>query len=107
MIVRRSQRRRNYTICPNEIFDAGLKPDAIGILVYLISRPDNWNVSLRMLSKHRQIGREKTQRIINDLIAAGYIKRKRVRDPETNQFAGIEYVVFEDRQAIDEVDADR
>ena len=104
MIVRRGQRRRNYTICPNEIFDAGLKPDAIGILAYLISRPDDWNVSLRMLSKHRQIGRDKTQRIINDLIDAGYVKRKRVRDPETNQFVGIEYVVYEDRQPLDKTD---
>ena len=98
MIVRRQKRRRNYTICPNEIFEARLRPDEVGFLIYLLSRPDDWKVLIRVLEKNWGIGHDTTERIINNLIAAGYISRSRIRDPETKQFVGMEYIVFDERQ---------
>jgi len=42
MIIRRKV-NRNFTVVPNEpVNDTRLSFEALGLLTYLLSRPDNW-----------------------------------------------------------------
>ncbi|GAB4071734.1 hypothetical protein KHC28_00325 [Ancylobacter sonchi] len=96
MIIRRRY-NRNFTVLPNAVVeDDRLSPEALGVLVYLRSRPEAWNVELSHLSERFRIGRDKTQRVVAELVEAGWIKRERTRDPVTRAFNGIDYVVYDE-----------
>lgn len=50
MIIRR-KRTKNFTVINNAIFDDDhLSPESLGVLAHLLSRPNDWSVSLRQLS---------------------------------------------------------
>ncbi|MDF2621769.1 MAG: hypothetical protein K0S00_4428 [Xanthobacteraceae bacterium] len=96
MIIRRRY-NRNFTVLPNAVLDdERLSAEAMGVLCYLRSRPGDWNVELAHLSERFKIGRDKTQRVVAELVDAGWIKRERTRDPVTRAFNGIDYVVYDE-----------
>lgn len=96
MIIRRRY-NRNFTVLPNSVLDDDrLSAEAMGVLCYLRSRPADWNVELAHLSERFKIGRDKTQRVVAELVDAGWIKRERTRDPVTRAFNGIDYVVYDE-----------
>jgi len=103
MIVRRKV-NFNYTVVPNEpINDDRLSFEAIGLLVYLLSRPDHWNVHIEHLRQRGGLGREKMQGLVRELIRHGYIVRERRRDSTTCRFGAFEYVVYDEpRRAVSE-----
>lgn len=70
---------------------------AKGIMLYLLSLPDNWQVYESEITKHATDGLRATRSGIKELIAAGYIHRIQKRT-ETSQFAGYEYIVHESPQ---------
>jgi hypothetical protein len=96
LIIRRRY-NRNFTVLPNSVLDDDrLSAEAMGVLCYLRSRPADWNVELAHLSERFKIGRDKTQRVVAELVDAGWIKRERTRDPVTRAFNGIDYVVYDE-----------
>jgi hypothetical protein len=67
----------NYTTLPNEIFDHGLSLEAVGLLAYLLGRSRNWRVIPKQLCEKFGCGRDKTYRLLDELIAAGFVQRSR------------------------------
>nr|WP_319516725.1 hypothetical protein [uncultured Cohaesibacter sp.] len=102
ILIHRSTPSANYTVVRNEIFDAGLGMEALGLLTYLISRPANWKVSQGQLRKQFGIGRDKLLRILKELEGVGYIVRRRLRDPETKSFQKTEFCVYDQPVADEE-----
>jgi len=91
------KRRHNgcFTVAPNAIFnDRRLSVEAIGVLVYLLSLPNDWRVRLVHLQKKLDIGRQRLQRVMRELIAAGYVERdnEQPRD-DRNKFTSFNYIV--------------
>jgi hypothetical protein len=77
MIVKAKHKKANFFQMNNEpIQDASLSWAARGLLAYLISMPENWEVHLRDLFTRSANGRRPTQAAMNELIAAGYVKKK-------------------------------
>jgi hypothetical protein len=96
MSVVRRHHNSNYTVVPNAIFeDARLSIEAKGVLGYLLSRPHNWTVRLGHVAKTLEVGRDKMQRIFNELIEARYMFRDQRRG-ENQHWGEIEYVVFDE-----------
>ena len=63
MIIRR-KRVRDFTVVGNEVAeDERLSFEALGLLTYLLSRPDNWSVQVKQLCNRGGCGRDKTRRI--------------------------------------------
>jgi hypothetical protein len=84
-----------FVIVPNAVYDdERISIEAKGLLGYLLSRPDNWMVRHKQLQGVLRIGRERLERSIRELIAAGYIDREdeQPRDNE-NRFTSYDYVV--------------
>jgi hypothetical protein len=76
MIVRR-RRTKNFTILENEVVeDERLALDEIGLLTWLRSRPDHWEVSRAHIGKRFKIGRDKVARIFQSLIECGWMVRE-------------------------------
>jgi len=55
--------------------DNRLSFEARGLMAYLLSKPDNWEISPKELQDAGACGRERVYRILNELIKFGYLKR--------------------------------
>ena len=92
MIIR-AKRVRNFTILGNEIFSSNLSLPAIGLLAFILSKPDHWDVLPAVLWKMFQGkeggGKQKIYNIINELIDGGWVKRIKHGDGR------VEYRVFD------------
>lgn len=101
MSIRRAPRpKNNFTIVHNRIFEHGiLSFGAMGFLCFLLSKPDNWAVSVPACAKvtqgtRRASGRDAIYGLLDELIAAGYIDRNDLRD-EGGKRTGVEYLVHD------------
>jgi hypothetical protein len=75
---------------------------AKGLWAYLISRPDNWRVSVLHLSKiytgkNRGNGEKGVRAALAELIEEGYVFPEKIRGEE-GKFGGLNYVVYESKQ---------
>src|SRR5690349_21207806 len=86
----------DFTVIINDCFnDETLSGEEIGLLVFLLSRPPNWNVRLPALKKRMRWGRDKTYDVLNSLADKGYIERRQERDSRTGAFGKVEYLVYD------------
>ena len=95
-MIQRSARTGNFTILGNGIFtDNALSFEAMGLLAYLLSKPDNWSIHPRALSKategsDQRRGMGKIYDLLNVLIAAGYVVRFKRANGE------VDYIVYDE-----------
>lgn len=68
---------------------------ALGLLTYLLSKPDNWEINMEELQRTWQIGRDKCRGILNELINAGYIQEKQRIETDDGKFRYTPYLVNE------------
>ena len=78
--------------------DARLSLEARGMLVMMASLPDNWSYSETGLASKAGCGRQKVNRILRELIDAGYLLREQ-RHGEHGKFASCTYVLQEEAPA--------
>ena len=80
----------NYTRIPNlilrggnsasELRSDGISPESLGVLVYLLSHVDDWQITNNQLCTVFGVGNVKMSRITEELETAGYIRRQVVRN---------------------------
>lgn len=76
-----------YTRISNEVLqNKALSFEAKGMLVYLLSKPDDWVVRVNDLVNASPAGKAKTRRIIKELEGTGYLLRDRVNDGDENRY---------------------
>lgn len=89
-------RRRNFTIIGNELInDPTLSAKAKGIMLYLLSKPDDWEVRLTDLVEHFSDGDYAIRAGVEELELAGYIVRMQMKGA-TGRFEGYAYWVHEE-----------
>lgn len=95
MILRNEKRSRDYTVIANQVLrNEALSWKARGILAYLLSMPDDWQIYLNDLVKRAPEGIDSLRSGIKELEALGYITKEQARD-EKGKITGYEYVVHE------------
>jgi hypothetical protein len=77
----RIQREPDYTPPTVKILwasaqDETISLEALGLMVYILSKPDDWICQLTDICKRTGIGMSKAKRVMKELIAAGYVKPK-------------------------------
>ena len=98
MSVLRRVHTNNFTIIGNAMLnDEGLSAEAVGVICYLIGKPHNWVLQPGQLSARFDCGADRIQRILKELIDARYIRKVRQRDPVTQQWQPVEYIVLDTR----------
>lgn len=71
--IRRVPSRDQYVVIDKRgLRDTGLSWKAKGVLCYILTLPDDWEVNLSELHRHSRDGRESTASGFHELIAAGY-----------------------------------
>lgn len=96
MTIIRTVHENNFTIIANGCLqDDSLSAEALGILCYLLGRPNDWTVRPTQLAERFGCGRERIDRILKELISASYIVKTRYRDPKTQSWGSVEYTVYQ------------
>lgn len=84
MIIR-SPRTANFSVISNDILnDTDIPVDSLGLLVYLLSKPDNWEIQVGHLQTRFGCGKERIYRMLKDLRICGYASYQRFADGTTN-----------------------
>lgn len=79
MIIRRKH-TANFTTIGNALFnDERLAADEVGILAFLLSRPNDWEVRRPALMRRWKIGRDAMKRIVTNWIRTGYCLARKTR----------------------------
>jgi hypothetical protein len=92
MIIRTSRKNR-FTVIPNDLLeDPSLDWKDLGLLVYLLSKPDNWEISVEHLKKQRKLGRDGIYKCLDAIIAAGYARREKKKD------GSVDWYIFDDKE---------
>ena len=93
-MIRRGPSPKRYYILSYEIIEKDLSAEALGVLVYVLSRPDNWQIYPSQLAKKFHCGRDKMTRILKEIRALGYASFKQLRD-DSGHLAGAEWTFSE------------
>lgn len=73
-IIRSARKERDFSIVSNSVLqDSRLSMRALGLLVRLLSRPDNWETNSETLAREFNCGREQMRSVLGELRDAGYI----------------------------------
>lgn len=89
-IVRVNKQTGRFLVASAEVFeDQGLSFGARGLMAYLLTKPNNWEVRRDHLVSSSPAGRVKIQRMINELKDAGYMRRFQENDPKTGLFVTV------------------
>jgi hypothetical protein len=95
-IIRRQKVDGGWVAIPNSVLvDDRLSIEAKGVLCYLLSLPDNWEVRLPQVAATLKIGRDKCQRIMSELREAGYVHLHVGGQQADGKMVGSEYLVYD------------
>ena len=87
-----------YFAMLRETAQANLSYEAVGMMAYLLSKPDNWEINVKDLQRDG-CGRNKVYRVIHELCAAGYMKMaSKYQDKKTKRWVWNPYEISETPQ---------
>lgn len=84
MPIHRTVKNGNFTRIDNEIFQAELSPKAGWLLVYLLSKPDDWTVNADHLAKTLGMGVNQVRKFLRELKLRGFADWSRSVDGSTH-----------------------
>lgn len=91
--IKRAKRKTNFTTVNNDYLqDAGLSWKGKGLITYIMSLPEEWNLNISDLKNRSKDGRDATAAGIRELIECGYCMRSRMRN-DSGMFTGYDYHV--------------
>lgn len=80
MAIFKAKVESHYAQIPNSTLqDNRLSFEARGLLAMLLSMPDDWEVTRQWICNQTSAGRDKVQRMINELVSVGYIRKSQQR----------------------------
>ena len=92
-------KKENFTSIHNKLINnSRISLKAKGIMLYMLSKPENWKYNPKEIAKNSKDGLDSVYSGIKELIEAGYISRVRHSD------GTVDYFVFEDVEENDIVD---
>ncbi|MCP1354593.1 helix-turn-helix domain-containing protein [Aneurinibacillus migulanus] len=92
--VYRAEKHGNFSQVSNDLWTLdNLSIGARFMLGYMLSKPETWRFYVEAMASELRINKDTAAKYVNELIAAGYIKRERKR--ENGRFAGWSYFVYE------------
>src|SRR5687767_2628633 len=93
MIIKRRVTRQFVQLDNEVVRDKRLTLDEHGMLHYLLSLPDDWEVKPRQLEKYWNIGRDKRRRIFRSLVKAGWARLERIFSEDGLTMLGSRWII--------------
>lgn len=99
MTIRRARRRSNFTIVNNNIInDERLSMKARGLLVYMLSKPDDWVFYETEITKAGPDGRDAIRSGIREIEQAGYLRRDPIKRDGNGKFQSKDWLLYDTPQ---------
>jgi hypothetical protein len=93
VIVRAPRPEAGYLQISNDVLrDDRLHLRSLGLLVRILSRPDNWETSAERLAKECHEGRDALATALRELRDTGYMRQEKWQDRETGRWTTVTYV---------------
>lgn len=93
-MIKRADHGKNFTIFSNDpLRDYRLSFAARGLLLFMLSHPDDWVFNKKYLENASPAGRYGVKKLLKELEDFDYIKSKAVR--QSGKFSFIEYILYE------------
>lgn len=94
-LIRRTKRNQNFTVIGNDVIqDSRMSIDARGVLIYILSLPDDWVIYKKDLQERINVGRRILDRCFSEMKEAGYlIESGEIK--EDGRFVGKGYSIFD------------
>ena len=104
MAIFKSKLSENYVTLPNvTIQDIELSWEARGLLAFMLSLPTDWAIYKEWLAEQSAMcGKDKLNRILDELIASGYLVKQQKRSG-AGKFAENDWLVYSEKQPTDEL----
>jgi len=84
--------KNNFTIIPNDIIvNPNLTKNAKLILIYLLSKPENWKVQIKDIQSNLAMGRDSVYSALNNLIDNQLMIRSKPRKLQNGQWSQVKY----------------
>jgi hypothetical protein len=100
MAVFRVEKTKNYTVMSNNVLrDKRLSLKAKGLMSLMLSLPDNWDYTTRGLAAICKESKDTISKIVNELVAVGYIVREQERRP-SGKLGKITYAIYEAPRSV-------
>ncbi|MDY2573569.1 MAG: hypothetical protein SOW67_05760 [Fusobacterium necrophorum] len=101
--ILKKAKKNNYTSISNELLlNSNLSFAAKGMAVSLLARPDDWEISVPALMKEGELGRDKINKLINELVKHGYMYRKQFQG-EKGRFTKIIFYISDEKEYLQEL----
>jgi len=84
--------KTNFTVCSNNIHKHKLSLKAIGLYLYIINKPDEWDFSITGTASQVADGKDSVRSAISELEKARFIERNRVRKTDGTFGEGVWFV---------------
>lgn len=95
MSIIRAARKETYTNIDNKVInDTSLDWRDLGLLVYLLSKVDNWSINTEHLAKQRKLGRDGIYASLKAICNAGYASKK------PNPKGGWDWVISDEKSEL-------
>jgi len=92
-----------FTIVPNEIFKKGLSLKAIGLYVYLNSKPEDWNFTYKGISSQLKEGEKAIRGAVKELVKAKMLIRI-PKKGDNGEFNGWIWVINPTKEHLKHID---
>lgn len=93
------RRNRFTTVDQQTVNDPRLSYRALGILVWLLDKPDDWTCRSNAIAEDRPEGRDAVRAALNELVDAGYLVRVKRQDEQGHWITTT--LVYERPQLVD------
>lgn len=95
-IIRVQKNKDNPYVMMNKtgLHDIRLSWKAKGLLAYILSLPDDWQIYESELQNHAKDGKDSLKSAMKELMEFGYVVRTRLHD-EKGRFNGYDYCIYE------------
>ena len=101
MPIFKLQHKTNYAAVPNATLrDKRLSIETRGVLAYLLTHSDTFELSFEFLQKELGLGRDKMNKIARELKENGYLELRAAHNKK-GKFAGQEWFVYAESQNVD------
>lgn len=99
MAIFKAKVKNNFTtLVNNTVQDKNLTFEATGLLAFLLSLPDDWEIVKEWLMDQKQkCGRDKLTRMIKELETQGYVVKK-IKQDEQGKLKGYDWFVYPEPQ---------
>lgn len=93
--------RDPYTHIPNAVIrDKNLRLQTRAVLILMLSLPPDWDFSVRGMASVAGVSKDTMSRILSELEAAGYLRRKTQARGEGGQFGKAGFILTDDPTAL-------